>query len=58
MPDFFWDLLFWASLGMGAVAMVMGVATDDGDPTAKREQRLRKRQASDPASARAVIISG
>lgn len=58
MPESFWDLLLWGSLGLGAVAMVMGVATDDGDPSAKREQQLQRRLASYPPSARAVVIRG
>jgi hypothetical protein len=56
MPDFFWDLLFCGLLGLGAVATVIGVATDDGDPTAERGQGPQKRQSRDAASARAVII--
>jgi hypothetical protein len=58
MPDFFWDLLFWGSLGLRAVAMVIGVATDDVDPSATREPQLQKRLARYPASARAVTIRG
>lgn len=59
MDDFQGDLVFWACVLLGVIALIVAVVKNDhGDAQSRQEAILQKRLAAYPASARAVILRG